>query len=272
MTIELNTGDDADVNEAIRDRLAGMPDVNFMTDAEKGKLAGIAAGATDDQSGTEIVQAIDAELGGNIWQGGGGGGGAVDVVSNVAADTLLGRVTAGSGDSEELTKAQAKGLLNIQAGEVTDTFEMIGFDAQGDPAAARPNVAAGKPVYWYDHGDRLPDNMQPGDAAEGVAGTMKYEVVTASFTATRAQAGTTFIVKSASTVVITIPLNATTAMPLGAFFNVIQRGAGAVQFVTAAGATINDIDAGTAATAGDGESMGILKDGADAWTATRLVS
>src|SRR6056297_530026 len=44
---------------------------------------------------------------------GGGGSGTVDVVSNVATNTILGRTTAGSGDSEELTPAQARDLLNV---------------------------------------------------------------------------------------------------------------------------------------------------------------
>lgn len=40
-----------------------------------------------------------------------GGGGTVDVVSNVAADRVLGRLTSGSGDSEELTAAQVRSLI-----------------------------------------------------------------------------------------------------------------------------------------------------------------
>ena len=44
---------------------------------------------------------------------GGGGGGTVDVVSNVASSRILGRTSAGSGDSEELTAAQARTLLDF---------------------------------------------------------------------------------------------------------------------------------------------------------------
>ncbi|MEA2036711.1 MAG: hypothetical protein U9O94_04345 [Nanoarchaeota archaeon] len=47
-------------------------------------------------------------------------GGTVDVVSNVATDRILGRVTAGSGDSEELTVAQLRTLLNIEDGATAD--------------------------------------------------------------------------------------------------------------------------------------------------------
>ena len=39
--------------------------------------------------------------------------GTVDVVSNVATARILGRTTSGSGDSEELTAAQARGLLGV---------------------------------------------------------------------------------------------------------------------------------------------------------------
>ena len=53
---------------------------------------------------------------------GGGGSGTVDVVSNVATNTILGRVSSGSGDSEELTQSQVLAFLgNVEAGaDVTD--------------------------------------------------------------------------------------------------------------------------------------------------------
>jgi hypothetical protein len=49
-----------------------------------------------------------------------GGGGTVDVVSNVAQDRVLGRVSAGSGDSEELTAAQVRTLINVEDGATAD--------------------------------------------------------------------------------------------------------------------------------------------------------
>lgn len=45
-----------------------------------------------------------------------GGGGTVDVVSNVATNTILGRNDAGSGDSEELTPAEVRTMLNVADG------------------------------------------------------------------------------------------------------------------------------------------------------------
>jgi hypothetical protein len=44
-----------------------------MAPAQVTKLSGIEAGATADQTGTEIVTAINTELGGTTWQSGGGG-------------------------------------------------------------------------------------------------------------------------------------------------------------------------------------------------------
>lgn len=45
----------------------------------------------------------------------------VDVVSNVATSTILGRVTGGSGDSEELSASQVRTLINVEDGaDVTD--------------------------------------------------------------------------------------------------------------------------------------------------------
>lgn len=52
--------------------------------------------------------------------GGGGGSGTVDVVSNVATNTILGRNDSGSGDSEELTPAEVRTMLGIEAGSTAD--------------------------------------------------------------------------------------------------------------------------------------------------------
>lgn len=49
-----------------------------------------------------------------------GGTGTVDVVSNVANNVILGRTTAGSGDSEELSPASVRTLLNVEDGASAD--------------------------------------------------------------------------------------------------------------------------------------------------------
>jgi len=125
-------------------------------------------------SGANLVSAIDTEIGNSTWQSGGSipveddgteivatptalnftgagvtvtdasgvatidipSGGTVDVVSNVATDTILGRTTAGSGDSEELTAADVRTLLNVADGAdvspVTSVAGETGVISAGD--------------------------------------------------------------------------------------------------------------------------------------------
>ena len=149
----LNVEDGADVSPVTS--VAG--EVGVISAADLRTALNVEDGATADQTGAEIVTAIDTELGSGAWQSGsgavpieddgteivaaptainftgagvtvtdvggvatidvpGGGGGTVDVVSNVATNTVLGRTTAGSGDSEELTPAQVRTLINVADG------------------------------------------------------------------------------------------------------------------------------------------------------------
>jgi len=55
-----------------------------------------------------------------VGSGGGGGSSTVDVVSNVATNTILGRNDTGSGDSEELTPAEVRTMLGIEANATAD--------------------------------------------------------------------------------------------------------------------------------------------------------
>lgn len=192
-------------------------------------------------------------------------------------------VVVGSGGSETAASVKSKYESNADTNAFTDTEKaklgvpaLLIFDAGGSHTTARPtsingyNLTAADRLYWHDHGDLPPENMIAGDAAEGVPGTMKASDPSGSFTATRAQAGETFYWDDAGTLVVTIPLHATEAMPSNAFFNVVQLAAGVAQFTVPAGATINGVDGGTVATAGPGESLSIRNKSANTWTATRV--
>jgi hypothetical protein len=65
------------------------------------------------------------------------GGGTVDVVSNVATSRVLGRVTGSSGDSEELTAAQVRTLINVADGATANTAGI----ASGNVATFTSGVA-----------------------------------------------------------------------------------------------------------------------------------
>lgn len=67
--------------------------------------------------------------------------GTVDVVSNVAADRILGRITSGSGDSEELTAAQVRSLLGVEQ-PVQAGFPTLSGGIDADHWAMPPGVTA----------------------------------------------------------------------------------------------------------------------------------
>ena len=152
----IETGATADQTAAeIKTAYESNLDTNAFTDAEQTKLAGIETGA-DVTDETNVVSALS---GATLTDAGTpqatdkvlvqdssdsdnlkyvdfsdfSSGTTVDVVSNVAADRILGRVTAGSGDSEELTAAQARALLNVEDGaDVTDTANVTSAGALMD--------------------------------------------------------------------------------------------------------------------------------------------
>ena len=106
-------------------------DGNFKFDDATGTLtigAGgmiITAGAVGSPAANQLwVNPADSNklYFGSSAVGGSGGGGSstVDVVSNVATNTILGRNDSGSGDSEELTPAEVRTMLGIEAGSTAD--------------------------------------------------------------------------------------------------------------------------------------------------------
>ena len=74
----------------------------------------------------------------------GSSGGTVDVLSNVATDRIIGRTTAGSGDSEELTPAATRTLLNVADGATANTGDVVGPASSTDNAIARYDSTTGK--------------------------------------------------------------------------------------------------------------------------------
>ena len=143
----IETGATADQTGAeIKALYEAEANTNAFTDAEQSKLSGIESGA-DVTDETNVVSALS---GATLTDAGTpqatdkvlvqdssdsdnlkyidfsdfSSGTTVDVVSNVAQDRILGRVTAGSGDSEELTATQVRTLINVEDGATADQTDL----------------------------------------------------------------------------------------------------------------------------------------------------
>jgi len=97
-------------------------------------------------------------------------GGGVDVLSNVATARIIGRTTAGSGDSEELTAAAARTLLNVEDGaDVTNATNVQAAGALMDSEVT--NLAQVKAFDSTDYAAALgTDDNYVTDAEKTVIG------------------------------------------------------------------------------------------------------
>ncbi len=122
VSVESDTGNDATI-AAANGTLAGV-----MSASDYTKLAGIEAGATADQSGSEIVSAIDTQLGSADWRASSGAGSTnlsttrnattVTVASDTGTDATL--PAADATDAGVMTAAQFSKLSGIEAGATAD--------------------------------------------------------------------------------------------------------------------------------------------------------
>lgn len=152
VTITSDTGTDATISAAT-DTQAGV-----LTAALKTKLDGIENNATADQTGSEIVAAINAELGGSTWQTGGGSGttnlgytqdaSSVTITSDTGSDAVI---PAAGTDAAGMMSAADKTALDALAaviGNIPDSpsriFNVLDYGAlpDGGSAAAATNRAA----------------------------------------------------------------------------------------------------------------------------------
>lgn len=113
---EIGSGE---TSASIKTKYESNENTNAFTDGEKTKLAGVEENATADQTGGEIVNAINTQLGSTDWQSGGGGGSEVNDLTSIVTwanvpDTNI----------TESSVTQHESALSIAASQVTD------FDAE----------------------------------------------------------------------------------------------------------------------------------------------
>lgn len=149
VTITSDTGTDATILAATGSA-AGV-----MTAADKSKLDGVQAGATDDQTGSEIVSAIDTQLGGTGWRGSGStnlgytaDSDSVQITSDTGSDVdILAATGSTAGVMSAATKTEHDALYAL-IGNIPDSpsrvFNVLDYGAlpDGGSAAAATNRTA----------------------------------------------------------------------------------------------------------------------------------
>lgn len=86
-----------------------------------------------------------------------------------------------------------------------------------------------------------------------------------TYTLALADAGRVVTMANASANVLTVPANATVALPVETIINVLQKGAGVTTITGAAGVTINGSSAGSVAISAQWQGVSLLKIATDDW-------
>jgi len=189
-------------------------------------------------------------------------GGGVDVLSNVATDSIIGRTTAGSGDSEELTASATRTFLNVEDdADKTDTANVEAAGALMDSEVT--NLAQVKAFDSTDYatsaqGTKADSALQARGAVNAQTGTTYTLVIGDEYLL-----GVSMTNASANT--ITIPPNSAAAFPVGTKVFITQGGAGSTTIAAGAGVTINAPSTVTLAIDEQWESRVCQKTGTNEW-------
>ena len=190
-------------------------------------------------------------------------GGTVDVLSNVATARIIGRTTAGSGDSEELTASATRTFLNVEDdADKTDTANVEAAGALMDSEVI--NLAQVKAFDSTDYatsaqGTTADNALQARGAVNAQTGTTYTLVIGDEYLEGVRQT-------NAAANTITIPPNADVAFPVGSTkIFIIQGGAGSTTIAAGAGVTLSAPASVTAAIGEINGSRVIQKVGVNEW-------
>ncbi len=106
-----------------------------------------------------------------------------------------------------------------------------------------------------------------------ISGALSYNYtinpqVGVAYTAALVDSGALVTMDNAAANVLTLPTNAAVAFPVGAWFKVIQVGAGATSITADVAVTLNGVSAGSGAITGQWDEVRVYKVATDAWYVT----
>ncbi len=224
-------------------------------------------GVTDGDKGDIMVSSS-----GTNWQIEPGAVGTTELADNgvtlaknadVPTATILGRVTAGTGDIEALTATQARTVLNVADG-ATANGAGIGV-TDGDKGDI---MVSSTGTNWQ---------IEPGavgttELADGAVTPAKMtgatpRTVTGSSTLAIGDANAAIYFTGGSASVLTIPTNASVAFATDTQVEVWELGAGALTITAASGVTLNGVSAGSY-TPAQYSRTALRKTGTNAWAAS----
>ena len=214
---------------SIKTKYESNADTNEFSDAEQTKLAGIDTAAKDDQTGAEIKAAYEVE-------------------ANAFTDTkntkLTGIETAATADqsNSEIETAYNTQVAQISGGEITAGTETA--IRRYSPADIVAIIAA---------------HESGGPAAVAV----NEHVV--DYTLALTDAGDIQEMNKATAIVLSIPLFATVAFPVGTIISVSMTGVGVTSITAVTGVTLNGVSAGSGDLAEQWDAVSLYNRAEDVW-------
>jgi len=243
--------------------LVTATDLAAVTNGDGASLVGVEDAAANF-TGTD-VEAVLAELQSNIDSAVGGS----SFLTGVDSNRIIGRVSSGNGNSEELTLTQVRAFLDLDAGEVANTGEVIFINAGGSSLTGRPSSDSSKSVIWYNHGSNLPVNMFDNDIAmgEGSGVAVVNTVAATSYTLDSTDIGKSIDMTSASSNTVTIPPDSDYSFEIGTVMNINQLGAGTTTISSDSAVTVNGSAPSSTVINTQYSGVMIRKTAADTWLA-----
>lgn len=253
----------------------------FMSGADKTKLDGVATGANNY---------VHPNHSGDVTSV---GDGAQTIVNNavtnakaadMAVNTIKGRITAGTGDPEDLTAAQVRTIINVadgannyvhpnHSGDVTS----VGDGAQTIVANAVTNTKLADMATQTLKGRTTAGTGDPEDltatqartllnVANGATALPAVATFTGNKTLALTDINTYNVSQDATAQVVTLPAQATVVWTADAEIHIERGGTGSLTVTGATGVTVNGVSAGSFTLASQFAAATLKRKGSDSWT------